>query len=181
MTVIDTVLEVHRTLLAADLDHAFGGAIALAFVVDPRGTADVDVNVFVTPDDLDDALAPLLDIGFTRPAGEWKPIAGLRLSRSGDPVPVDVFPSIDDRYAEVHARIQWYPFGPGEEDIPVLSAEDLAMFKLSFGRPKDWVDLQAMVDARPDLDIDLIEDLLTSLRGSTMYPRIARLRSMAKR
>jgi transposase len=50
------------------------------------------------------------------------------------------------------------PFG-GDALIPVLSAEDLAIFKVIFDRPKDWLDLAEMVyalgrdfDARYALD-----------------------------
>ena len=64
--------------------------------------------------------------------------------------------------------------------LPFLSAEDLCVFKLSFGRPQDWVDLQAIARARTDLDIEVVEELLVALRGPTMYPRVARLRAFAR-
>ena len=83
-----------------------------------------------------------------------------------------------DRYDEIRHRCVQHPFGRGADVLPFLSAEDLSIFKLSFGRPQDWVDLQAIVAARPDLDIELIEELLVALRGPTMYPRVARLRSL---
>lgn len=56
-----------------------------------------------------------------------------------------------------------------------LSAEDLALFKLSFGRDKDWVDLRAIVAARAELDVDYIECQLIGMRGCQ-----ARSRSMAR-
>ena len=65
---------------------------------------------------------------------------------------------------------------PGGDVLPFLSAEDLAMFKLMFGRPQDWVDLRAIARARPTLDVEYIERQVVSLRGPTMYPRVARLR-----
>lgn len=44
------LLAVHDALDAAELPHAFGGAIALAYCTEePRGTRDLDVNVFVDP------------------------------------------------------------------------------------------------------------------------------------
>jgi len=50
------------------------------------------------------------------------------------------------------------------------------VFKLSFGRPQDWVDLRAIAAARPKLDIEYIDEQVVGLRGPTMYPRVARLR-----
>jgi hypothetical protein len=46
----ERLLEVHAALSEAKLAHAFGGAIALAYCTEePRGTRDLDVNVFVSP------------------------------------------------------------------------------------------------------------------------------------
>lgn len=52
------------------------------------------------------------------------------------------------------------------------------MFKLCFGRDKDWVDLRQIVRSGLALDADHIERQLIALRGPTMYPRLARLRSL---
>jgi hypothetical protein len=93
---------------------------------------------------------------------------------------VDVFPSLDDRYDEIARRVVRHRFGPNGEVLPFLSAEDLCVFKLSFGRPQDWVDLTAMAAARPSLDIEYIEEQAVGLRGPTMYPRVARLRGLLR-
>ena len=48
MTLPERLVELHRALAARRIRHAFGGAIALAYwTLDPRGTNDIDVNVFV--------------------------------------------------------------------------------------------------------------------------------------
>lgn len=178
MSIAETVRRVHETLRSAGIDHAFGGAIALGYVVDPRGTIDVDVNVFVPASDIARVLEPLGAVGYTaEEVDDVVPIAGLRVRRPDDVVPVDLFPSLDDSYDAVRQRARSVPFGDGVR-IPVLSAEDLAAFKLSFGRDKDWVDLARIAEARPDLDIAVIEDFLITVRGPSMYPRVARLRAM---
>lgn len=46
MNLVAFVIEVHDVLERGGLAHAFGGALALAHVAEPRGTVDVDVNVF---------------------------------------------------------------------------------------------------------------------------------------
>src|SRR3982074_2661602 len=46
----ERLLAVHDALTEAQLPHAIGGAIALGYcTVEPRGTRDLDVNVFVSP------------------------------------------------------------------------------------------------------------------------------------
>ena len=44
----ERLVAVHDSLTAAKVPHAFGGAIALAYCTEePRGTRDIDVNLFV--------------------------------------------------------------------------------------------------------------------------------------
>ena len=182
MSVTDTVLEVHDALRSARVSHGFGGALALMYVAEPRGTVDVDVNVFVPFDEVGDVVDVLAAIGL-RPElepAEWLPAAGIRLKRHRDPVPVDLFASIDERYGEIERRVERHPFGPKRRRLPFLSAEDLVLFKLSFGRDKDWVDVGAIASARPHLDVAYIEDQLIGLRGASMYPRLARLRRLLR-
>ena len=67
MTLPERVVALHRALARSRLPHAFGGAIALAYwTQDPRGTSDVDVNVFIPAENGDRALRKLPD-GVTRP------------------------------------------------------------------------------------------------------------------
>lgn len=182
MSLVELVLEVHRRLSEASVDHAFGGALALAYVAEPRGTVDVDLNVFTPADEIDPVLDLLRTLGLEpeRDRAEWLPVAGIRLRRSRDPYPVDLFPSLDERYEEIRRRCRWHRFGPQSKSLPFLSAEDLVVFKLSFGRDKDWVDVRAIANARPDLDVDYVERQLLGLRGPGMYPRLVRLRSFVR-
>jgi len=178
MTLVDVVLEVHDLLREHRVAHAFGGALALAYITDPRGTVDIDLNVFTAPGD--EVVDVFESIGFVpdRPRDEWLPTAGVRFRRARDPFPLDVFPPLDEnRYAEVRRRVIRRAFGPGGRRLPFLGAEDLTVFKLSFGRNKDWVDLRNIAAARPDLDLAYVAEQLVALRGPTMYPRVARLRS----
>jgi hypothetical protein len=176
------VLAVHDHLESIGVAHAFGGALALAYHAEPRGTIDVDLNVFVPFERAGEIVASLGPLAFSpeQPAGQWIPIAGVRLVRGGEPPMLDLFFSLHERYGEIARRVRRFPFGSGGVELPFLSAEDLALFKLSFGRDKDWVDLRRLVAATPDLDVAYIEDQLIGLRGPTMYPRLARLRRMSR-
>lgn len=44
-----------------------------------------------------------------------------------------------------------------------ISAEDLCIYKLTFGRAKDIGDLEMMFAVRPDLDVAYIRDWLTQM------------------
>jgi len=180
MDFVELIVSVHDHLDRARIAHAFGGALALGYVAEPRGTADIDVNVFVPTTrmgEVTDALAPS---GFRGPEIDpaAPPVAGIRFTHASQPFPLDVFPSLDERYAEVEARVARHPFGRGDDVLPFLSAEDLCVFKLSFNRARDWVDLAAVAQARPDLDVDVVSDLLVALRGPTMHPRLSRFRAL---
>jgi hypothetical protein len=59
---VDFVLEIHRMLARADMPHAFAGALALAYVADPRGTVDIDVNVFSPVEDIDTVLGVFAEL-----------------------------------------------------------------------------------------------------------------------
>lgn len=176
------VEQVHDCLDRHSIRHAFGGALAMAQYTDPRATMDIDVNVFVPVASASEVLAVLGTIGLepeTDP-DRWRPISGLRLRWPDEAYPVDVFPSVDDAYELIAGRTELHPFGTADKPTPFLSAQDLAMFKLSFGRDKDWVDLRAIAAARPDIDVDAIEELLIGLRGPSMHPRVARFRAMIR-
>ena len=58
--------------------------------------------------------------------------------------PIDLFFSYDALHESCVKRIRSVPFGKGTT-ISILSAEDLAIFKVLFDRPKDWSDLSEML------------------------------------
>jgi hypothetical protein len=41
------VMRIAQALEQAQIPYAFGGAIALAYYAAPRGTEDIDINVFL--------------------------------------------------------------------------------------------------------------------------------------
>ena len=125
--------------------HAFGGALALAYHAEPRSTVDIDVNVFVPTDRADDVLEPArrssASISTARPTA---------IARTGQtrvmwgPTPIDLFFAYD-RFHDAAARASVeVPFA--DRTIRVLSPEHLAVCKAVFDRPKDWIDIQAMID-----------------------------------
>jgi hypothetical protein len=168
---VDQVVAVHRSLASANIDHAFGGALALAYCTsDPRGTADIDVNVFVPPEEADRVFSAL-PVGVQIRARDR--IAALRDGQVrlwwGE-TPVDVFFGYHPFHAKAAGRAHAVPFG--EERIPVLGCIDVAVFKAMFGRTKDWADIEAMAAA--GLDGGVVSSELSDLLGRD-DERVARL------
>ncbi len=168
-------MEIHRALAAARIPHAFGGAIALAYwTLDPRGTSDIDVNIFVPATGSSRALKALPE-GIEQPPGLAEVIARdgqVRLWWDGTPVDLffDNLPVHEDA-ARTRRRV---PFQGVE--IPVLGPVELAVFKVMFDRTRDWADLEAMAEMG-SLDLDAVRaTLLTMLDDDD--PRFARLEAL---
>jgi hypothetical protein len=159
----DKVVAIHRALTAAKVPHAIGGALALAYYAEPRVTVDVDVNVFVRTarwPDVRGALAPLgIDVGVDETA----------LARDGqvrlwwDLNPVDLFFSYDPFHDEMEGASRRVPFGDAR--IPILAPEHLVICKAMFDRPKDWLDIEAILVVTDPLDIGAIQSWLTRMVG----------------
>ncbi len=145
----EKILATHRALESARISHAFGGALALAYYATPRGTHDIDLNVFVRASAASRVLAALLPLGIANP-GE----SGRREIRERGQVrvfwertPVDLFFAYDALHASCEARKRSVPFGAGAT-LPILSSEDLTIFKVLFDRPKDRTDLAELLYAQ---------------------------------
>jgi hypothetical protein len=174
---LELIESVHDALERASVPHALGGALALSQIAEPRATVDIDLNVFLSTAEVSRVDAVLSAWGYEPPTHPGIPVAGMRFVSTEEPFPIDVFPSLHERYSEVEARCVHRPIRPDGPLLPFLSAIDLCVFKLSFDRPKDRLDLGEIAKAVPDLDVDAVEDLLVGLRGNTMHPRIARFRA----
>lgn len=150
----------------ANVSYAIGGALALAVAGVPRGTADVDVNVFVDEGSLSAAIDVLARVGITIDHAEARRQArteGMFVGR-WDGMRIDVFvPSIPfSREAEAtRVRITdasgwsgWF-----------LSAEVICVFKLLFFRGKDVVDLERLVAVRSELDRGYVRAKMVEMMG----------------
>jgi hypothetical protein len=140
------LLDVHDALTKADLPHAFGGAIALAYcTAEPRGTRDLDVNVFVQPSRAAEVLQALPD------GTEVSTVDVRAAARDGqvrvwwDDTPIDLFLDVHQFHAEAAASVRHVPFSG--HDIPVLGCTALVVFKALLDRTKDWADIEAMAEA----------------------------------
>ncbi|MGH9001437.1 MAG: hypothetical protein ACRDY7_18860 [Acidimicrobiia bacterium] len=159
------IVMLHDALRRADIPHAFGGALALAWCTQrARGTIDIDLNVFVESQLAGDVLAAL-------PEGPaWTESDRALVERDGQArlwwgtTPVDVFLNTTAFHQEAAGRVRWEAFAGGQ--IPFLSCADLAVFKAFFNRSKDWVDLEEMAVAGT-LDVDRVVGVLVRFLGAT--------------
>jgi hypothetical protein len=166
------MLAIHDHLRDAGIDHAFGGALALAWCTrQARGTIDLDVNVFVAPTRTDETLAALPDgvVATARDRAQLMRDGQARLWWGA--TPVDIFLNTTDFHEEVAARVRWEPFTGAM--MPFLSCDDLAVFKAFFNRTRDWADLEAMQEAGT-LDVAAVTGVLATVLGGE-DDRIARL------
>ncbi len=178
MTLQRKLLTLHRALARRQIPHAFGGAIALAYwTLDPRGTSDVDVNVFVPAVDAAQALRALPE-GIAQPAGTLETIArDAQIRLWWEETPVDLFFDALPVHADAARNRRDVPFE--NEWIPVLGPIELAVFKAMFDRTRDWADIEAMLCVAT-LDLDAVrETLRTMLPGDD--ERFARIDEAARR
>ena len=173
---VDKITALHRALDDADIPHAFGGALALAWCTQrARGTIDIDVNVFVDRSRAPELLAAVPD------GVQWSPDDRSLLERDGQvrrwwgETPVDVFVNTTEFHEQVAQRCRREPFGGTE--MPFLGCTDLAVFKAFFDRTKDWADLEEMA-AVGALDVDRVLGVLVRHLGPADH-RVARLAGLA--
>jgi len=143
---------IHATLDAARIEHAFGGALALAYYAEPRATDDIDVNVFLRPEriaELGDVLRPLGVI--TTPSDEEAAMRDGQCRLWWGRTPVDVFLASDKLHDAMRAERRLVPFG--DVRIPILAPEHLLFCKVLFDRSKDWLDAEQMIVCVDDLNV----------------------------
>jgi hypothetical protein len=175
LTLPDRLVAIHVALARRGLPHAFGGAIALAYwTLNPRGTSDIDVNIFVDASDAAVALEALPD-GVTVTVTAAEAVARDAQTRLWwDDTPVDLFFDSVAIHEDAARNRRTVPFAGTQ--IPILGPVELAVFKARFDRTQDWADLEAMA-AASTLDLDAVEAHLISMLGPG-DPRLERVRAL---
>ncbi|HEX3391133.1 MAG TPA: hypothetical protein VHS55_01065 [Solirubrobacteraceae bacterium] len=171
----ERLLAVHDALEQAGLPHAIGGAIALGYcTAEPRGTRDLDVNVFVAQTRFREVAEALpqgivitpSDIGLAERDGQ------VRLM--WDDTPVDVFMNNVPFHSEAQKSVREVDFMG--RTIPVLGCTALAVFKAMFDRTQDWADIEAM-HAVGSVELDEVARWLREMAGPES-PRVRRLEQL---
>ncbi len=172
----EKVIRLSSELTAQGVPFAFGGAIALNYHRDPRSTVDIDINIFLAPEDHDTVVSALDRLYALSDSGA----IDARLSERGQTrtqwgrTHVDLFFANTDFHASMAQRVVYEQFD--DTAIPVLSIEDLLVCKALFNRPKDWIDIEAVAANKHDnIDRPYIEHWLGQFL-SYDDPRLSRLR-----
>lgn len=175
MNVVERIVALHAALDAAGVPHAFGGALALAWCTQrPRGTVDIDVNIFVSHDSAEEvfnALPAAVAVGdAARRAVATDGQTRLWWGRT----PIDMFFNTTAFHEKVAARVRFESFAG--QRVPFLACQDIAVFKTFFDRAQDWADLEQMAVAGT-LDKEAVAAVIADHLGPD-DPRIERLRSL---
>ena len=158
----DKVVALHDALDGADIPHAIGGALALAYYAEPRATVDVDINLFVAVDEHPAVTAALRPLGVTGDITNLERDGQVRLHWGNNPV--DLFFSYDPFHDRMQEWASVVPFGTTQ--LPILAPEHLLVCKAIFKRAKDWIDIDQILVGVPDLDTTEVRTWLERLVGT---------------
>ncbi|NOX52578.1 MAG: hypothetical protein GXP16_18905 [Gammaproteobacteria bacterium] len=177
-SLVDKIIICHQTLAAANIPHAFGGALALAWCTQAaRGTIDIDINLFVDAHQAEQVLRNLpKGVSYTK-ADLKTLIRDTQIRLFWQATPLDLFLNSTPYHIEVQSRIRFEDFAGHK--VPFLSCGDVAVFKAFFNSTKDWADLEEMQIAGT-LDWRFVVGVLTEYLGAD-DERIHQLRMIAQR
>jgi hypothetical protein len=163
------------------IEYALGGALALGYWAEPRGTLDVDVTLFIEGQSHSHVVDLLFSLGWQasrsdaiRDLQEHGLCRGTLEGRR-----VDVFlPMIDFHEQAKARRVRVSLHG---QPVMVWSAETLAIFKVMFFRGKDLVDVERMLVVQGSkFDRDWVRGQLVEIFGAR-DPRSAAWDELAAR
>lgn len=172
---VEKLRAVHEALKARSLPHAFGGAIALAYCVEePRGTRDLDINVFVDAKRAQEVLAALPEGVRVEETNIGQAMQKGQTRLFWDGVPVDIFLNNLPLHEEVANGVIWVELQGAQ--IPVLDCASLVVFKSFFARGRDWGDIEEVALATPE-DVDIAVKAVAGLVGEDdpSYRRLAEI------
>ncbi len=173
------IVALDAALAKARIPHAFGGAIALAYcTLDPRGTSDIDLNVFLPAEESERALQALPDGIEVSPQARAAILADGQARLWWDEFPVDLFFDYAPIHADAAAAARRVPFEGTE--IPILGPVELVVFKAMFDRTRDWADIEAALRAGT-VDLDAVRDQLARLvdLGDHRFARLTEAERLA--
>lgn len=174
----DKLLAVHAALDVAGIPHAVGGAIAFGYCAEePRGTRDLDLNIFLAASESERVFAAMPDGVVVDDKARQAVGRDEQVRLMWDGTPVDLFFIAHEFHEYVERGVRTVPFEAGE--IPVIGCEALTVFKAMFNRTRDWGDIEEMIASGALDDSDPL-GWLTRLMGSD-DPVTERLRGLISR
>lgn len=157
----EKVLAVDRAMEGAEIPHAIGGAPAFAYYGEPRATIDIDVNVFVPADEWLEVARALAPLGADTGPAERELPRHAEAQLLWDRDPIHLFFSEDALHEAMPRAVRHVPLAGAA--IPIVSPEHLVVRKAMLDRPKDWLDIEAILVATEPLDTEEIRRWLRRL------------------
>lgn len=146
------------------LPYGIGGALALGAWGAIRATKDIDMTIFVHEDELPRAFDALERAGVmidrTNAVRDVSRI-GMFKGRAGRII-VDVFITGHPQYEEMKRRCSVIE-DPTYGRLSFISAEDLCIHKLLYGREKDVIDLERLIARNHNMDLAYVRGWLTKM------------------
>lgn len=170
--------ELAKRLHAAGCDFAIGGALALGYWTQARGTLDVDVTLFLPPSEITACVRLLqkIDCQFNASKAQTSLIQYGFCQVTFLDFRVDVFLPFVEFHDVAKARRRKVPLG--KQQVFVWDAESLCVFKMMFFRRKDLADVESILRTQgPSLDQAWVEKSLVDMYGQR-DPRISQWREL---
>ena len=150
------------------------GGVAASLLGKPRLTADVDAVMLVSTDDLPRLIQAAAQEGLTPRITDAEAFARrnwvLLLQHRDTGIGVDISLGMLPFEVEAVERSVLYPIG--DVSIRLPTPEDLIIFKAVAHRPKDMLDIQAIIASHPDLDRARIEDWMRQFAQALDMPEL---------
>lgn len=165
----DFVVQVMVDLMRFwDLAGAKGvviGGVAASVLGAPRYTKDIDATIIVNEENLDAVVQAARDAGFE--PRDSDPVAFARrwrmvlLRHRTERLDVDV--SLAGTQFEIEAVVNAELHELAGVRVPLPRVVDLLTMKAFAGRPQDYADIAAVLDAHPDAEIEHVRQALAAL------------------
>ena len=150
------------------------GGVAASLLGRPRVTRDVDVVVILDQQDWNEFLTAGTRFGFVARRPDALKFAQrtrvLLVHHKPSGIDVDVIISSLLYEKEIIEKAIWVKVGGIRIPLPVT--EDLIVMKALAHRPRDLVDIEALLDAHPKLNIRKIRRLVCEISESLAMPEI---------
>ncbi len=150
------------------------GGVAASLLGKPRLTADVDAVVILPMEELAQLIEIARQVGLLPRIPDAEEFARrhhvllLRHQESG----IDVDISIGMLPFEIEAVERGISYQAGQLAVRITTPEDLIIFKAVAHRPKDLIDIQAIIDSHPNLDKKRIQNWVKEFARVLEMPEI---------
>jgi hypothetical protein len=171
---LSPLVALQRLLSRFDEQGMIIGGVAASLLGKPRLTADVGVVMLVSTDDLPRLIEAAAQEGFTPRIADAEKFARhnrvLLLRHQDSSIDVDISLGILPFEVEAVERSTLYQIG--EVAIRLPTPEDLIIFKAVAHRPKDLMDIQAIIASHPTLDRERIRHWMRQFAQALDMPEL---------